>query len=164
MRPGRVVCLVVGIAVLAPSALPQSSNPVIIDKAITKAADLLLGRNQPQNLNEGFAAFLEAVAGSARTTTIPAAFLEKIDEIKAMLRPKFEPNTAFSEAFGEAYRILSGQDYETPARLNSIAAVTQMILRQFEAASAFHRIGKREDCVRALMDAAMLIVTPIISS
>jgi hypothetical protein len=158
MRPGRVVSLVVGIAVF-----PQSSNPVLTDKTITKAADLLLGRNQPQNLNEGFAAFLEAVTSSARTTAIPAAFLEKIDEIKSMLRPKFEPGAAFSEAFGEAYRILTGQDYEMPARLNSIAAVTQMILRQFEAASAFHRSGKREDCVRALMDAAMLIVTPIIS-
>jgi hypothetical protein len=162
MKKRFLLLIPLGAMILLVSGFPQSSDPISIDKAITKAADLLLGRNQPQNLAAGFGSFLDAVSGLARNTRLPSEFIEKTDELKAVIRNRFEPNEALTALFRETYSALNGKEYETPARMNSIAAVTQMIQRQFEAAAAFNRNGKREDCLKALMDAAMLIVTPIV--
>ena len=134
-----------------------------IDAKIKLAGDLLLAK-QPSDkaCKDGFLSLLEAITLAAPKAALPAAFGEKMTKAKS----SFEKTSIFNpEGFAllnECFALAnSGQKFTMPAEIKNSDAAVEYGLRQLQAARAQNQQGKADECVKILIELAVMIVTPM---
>jgi len=86
---------------------------------------------------------------------------------KKSLRPGiFESDTVFNQKgislLKQSYAMAnSGREFMTPDGIRGVEAVTSHICKQIEKARASLKQGKTGECARLLLEAALMIVTPM---
>jgi hypothetical protein len=78
----------------------------------------------------------------------------------------FESNTVFNEKgislLKQSYAVASsGREFKVPEGTSTVEQATAHILRQIEKARASLKQGKTDECARLLLEAALMIATPM---
>jgi hypothetical protein len=162
MRTNQSFCVAAGIAVLTWLPVHEEDRPRASVEAIDRATRLLLAPNPSEtDLGAGFTALLDAAVEAATAGNLPAEVRAKL----ASARARFAQSTPVDEqgvlALGACHRLLnSGRPFEFPGDVRTIDAARERIRQRLGAARTSLVEGKAEACVRALVEAAMMIVTP----
>jgi len=144
----------------------EESRPRASTETIDRATRLLLARNPSEKqLGAGFTALLDAAVEAATAGNLPAEVRAKL----AAARTRFTESSPVDEqgvlALGACYRLLSsGRPFEFPRDVRTIDGARERIRERLGAARTSLLEGKAEACVRALVEAAMMIATPMEAS
>ena len=134
-----------------------------IDAKIKLAGDLLLAKQPSEkDFKDGFLSLVEAIALAAPNTSFPAALGEKMTKAKSL----FETTSIFNQEgialLNECFVMThSGQKFSMPAEIKNVAAASEYARRQLQAARGQNRQGKAAECVKILIEIAVMIVTPM---
>lgn len=156
--------LIAGIALAEPSAPCQHDEAGVALARLDRAGRLLtLEQASSDQLRKGFLALLDAVTEVAPPTGGPAgACAAKVSEARARMSSGSILDRAGVALIGECYRDThGGRPFAVPAAVRSVADAREHIRRQVEEAQTLIRRGRAGEAAGVLLDAAMLIVTPI---
>jgi len=109
-----------------------------------------------------FTLLLEAILQVAPQTGFPPEFVENMEKAKGISDSKslFDPDGVVY--LHKAYRLANAsQDFQMPGSIKQIEDAVNFIRMDLATAEKNLRVGKPDDCVRKLLEAAVIIVTPM---
>lgn len=113
---------------------------------------------------KGVKALVEAIALASPDTKFPSEFKQKIAAANRLLAqgPLSEENGI--GLLRSAYLLINaGKEFKMPADLSNLKQVTDAMRKLIEAARADLKLGKIDPCTKALLEAVMMITTPVIA-
>ena len=131
---------------------------------LDRALDLLLAEGASSDeMKAGFLALLDAMAETAPPSSGPGG---TCGARFAVARLRMGDGSILDEAgvslLAECYREThDGRAFAVPGTVRSVADARQHVRRQIESAQTLLREGRSREAVAVLLDATMLIVTPM---
>ncbi len=135
-----------------------------VDAKIESAVDCFSGpAGPPKDGKKGFFLLMEAIELASSETDFPQDFKHKISTANNLLGETSIFNQEGLTLLNEAYSSLnSGERFQMPEDISSIEQAKELVLRKMEEARKELKQGNIEDSVRSLMEAAIIVVTPMI--
>lgn len=135
-----------------------------LDAKIKKIASYL---DRPGGPGEGgklmVTLLLEAILEAAPETKFPPAFVENMNKAK-----EISDSTSVLDPDGivflhKAYRLInSGSDFEFPSSIKEIQDAVNHIKGELTAAREKLKSGQTDACAKILLEAVLMIVTPVV--
>jgi hypothetical protein len=109
-----------------------------------------------------FTLLLEAILQAAPDTGFPPEFVENIEKTKEISDTTSILNPDGVVYLHKAFRLVnSNQDFQMPGSIHEIQDAVNYVRMELATAEKNLRVGKADDCVRKLLGAAVMIVTPM---
>jgi len=162
MRVRLLACVAMGCLALLWSGATAAMDAAAVDSRIKMAADNLQKPDQDGGGEKAFRLLVEAVAMAAPETGFPADFGKKVEEARKIFESDNAMNAKGISLLRDAYALASsGKDFRVPEGIAGLDQVTAHILERAEKARASLKQKKTGECARLLLEAALMIVTPV---
>jgi hypothetical protein len=142
-----------------------AADVTAIDAKIKMAADILLVPADRQGeTKKGFMLLIEAIVMAAPDAKFPKEFATKIAAAKQI----FESQSILEEKGAALLRgawqlVTAGKEFQMPAGISNIDQAVEHCRKRIDSARASLKQGKIDECSRALLEVAIMIVTPMIA-
>ena len=136
-----------------------------IDARIKMAADILLVPPDRQgDVKKGFIFLMEAIAMSAPDTKFPSEFGTKIVAAKQIFESQSIVEVKGATLLRSAWQLINaGKEFQMPASVSNLNQAVEHCRKRIESARTSLKQGKIDDCSRALLEVAIMIVTPMVA-
>ncbi len=132
-----------------------------IDAKIRLAADLFDPQTPEKDPRKGFKLLVEAIAMASPDTKFPAEFEEKTVEAKKLFDSTSIFNPEAITLLNESYLLAhSGKEFQFPTSILSIEDALEYAKTQIDVARKNLERGEIDECVKILMEIALMVVTP----
>jgi hypothetical protein len=143
-------------------AAAAALDTAAVDSRIKMATDYLQKPGQEGGGEKAFRSLVDAVAMIAPEAGFSAEFGKKVAEARGI----FESDTVFNEKgislLKESCALAgSGKEFRVPEGISNAEQATAHILKQVEKARTSLKQKKTGECARLLLEAALMIVTPM---
>jgi hypothetical protein len=157
--------LAAAIAILMWSPIENETSARGPVETIDRARQLLLGADPSEDrCRSGFLALLDAAVEAARAGGLPAELRAKLEAARDRFGRSFPADEQGTLALGACHRLLaSGRAFELPKEITSIEDARRHIGRLLDSARTLLSDNKMEAGVRAMVEAAMAVVTPMVA-
>jgi hypothetical protein len=141
----------------------EGADKAEIDAKIAKAVSYLGEPGDPDSdAKMTFKSIMEAISLAAPETKFPSEFGKSIEKAKDI----FKSSSIFSPEgqvyLRKSYRLInSGKAFEMPESISSISHAVDHANAKLDAARKDLEADKTDECVRKLVEIAVMIVTPM---
>jgi len=162
MKNRLFIFMVITLIVFSTGRTEAITDTEKIDAKIKKAADYCLDPESGKDCNEGFKFLVDAIIMAAPGTEFPAEFGEKMSEAKNL----FDSTSIFHEKgialLNECFNLInSGKEFQMPDSISSIEDAVEYARIKIDAARKYLKQGETSECVKILLEVAVMIVTPM---
>ena len=142
-----------------------AADVAAIDARIKMAADILLVPADRQgDLTKGFMFLIEAIAMAAPDTRFPSEFATKIAAAKQIFESQSILEEKGAALLRSAWQLINaGKAFQMPAAVKNVNQAVEHCRKRIESARAGLKQGRIDDCSRALLEVAIMIVTPMVA-
>jgi hypothetical protein len=159
MRRRGLLSLVCVCAMLALAPAVGGQTPDVPDR-VDRAITLLLSPDRSDaQCADGLLSLLDAIAEAAPAARIDGPWPAKVAAARARLA-----GGQMGEAvplLNDSYRLVYGKAFAMPATVRSLADARDHIRKQLSSVRGLMGQGRADEAVRRMLDAAVMIVTPI---
>ena len=161
MKKILLIFMVITLFLFLAARIEAVTDKEIIDAKIKLAADLFDPQTPEKDPEKGFKLLVEAIVMASPDTQFPAEFKEKTGEAKKM----FDSTSIFNQEaitlLNESYLLVnSGKEFQFPASISSMPDAVEYAKRQIDVARKNLEQGEIDECVKILMEIAIMVVTP----
>jgi len=161
MKNKLFILMVIIVFLLLATKIEAFVDKEIIDAKIKLAADLFDPQTPEKDPKKGFKLLVEAIVMALPDTQFPAEFKEKTVEAKKL----FDSTSIFNQEaitlLNESYLLAnSGKEFQFPASISSMPDAVEYAKRQIDVARKNLERGEINECVKILMEIALMVVTP----
>lgn len=141
----------------------EATDKAEIDAKITKAVSYLGEPSDPSSDGKmAFKLVIEAISLAASQTKFPSEFGENIEKAKDIFESTSIVNPDGVAYLRKSYRMInSGKPFEMPSDISEISDVVDYAKVQLAAARKDLKADKADECIRKLVEIAVMIVTPM---
>jgi hypothetical protein len=145
------------------SSLTEGADQTDIDTKIKQAASYLERPGGPgEDGKTMVTVLLEAILQAAPDTEYPLEFVENMEKAKEISDSTSVLNPDGIVYLHKAYRLInSGNDFEMPSSISTIEDAVSYIKMELATARKKRGTGQMDDCVKILLESALMIVTPM---
>jgi hypothetical protein len=156
LRSERIAMVAVLAALIALAAPTQAQKPAAA--TVDRAADQIFAPNaSPAQVQAGLQSLLAAIAEAAAGLDLPAEFGNKLAEA----RRAQAADAKITALLNDCYKLLNrGASYRVPDSVTRMPEAREYLRSRIASGRALLAQGKAEEGLKALLDAAVLIVTP----
>jgi hypothetical protein len=163
MRNKLSIFMVIALIAFLSVCTKVAADTEKIDAKIKRAIDSWRDPKSFDSCQTGFTLLVDAIVMAAPETEFPAELGEKISKAKKL----FNSSSVFNEKgialLNESYILVtSGKEFQMPDSITSIKRAEEYALEQLDAAREYLKQGKVDECVKILLEIAVMIVTPVI--
>ena len=164
MRKTIFILSLIFILVFA-SGFVEAMDKADLDAKIKKIASYL---DRPEGPGEDgklmVTLLLEAILEAAPETGFPPEFAQNMGKAKEISESTSVLDSEGIDHLHKAYRLInSGGDFEFPSSIKEIQDAINHIQGELASAREKLKAGKTDACVKILLDATLMIVTPVVS-
>jgi len=163
MKSRFLICLAVVGMVSCAGRILKAADTAAIDAKIKQASEYLSKPEQEEGGVRGLKLLTEAIALAAPETGFPSEFSEKISAAGKEFLPGALSLEDGAGLLQESYRLINhGKDFQMPPSISSMEQAKEYVRIQTDKARSYLAQGKTAEFARALLEVALMIVTPII--
>jgi hypothetical protein len=156
-----ILTLIFGFVLM--SSLIEGVDQTDVDTKIKQAASYLEKPGGPaEDRKIMVTLLLEAILQAAPDTGFPPEFVENMKKAKEISDSTSVLNPDGIVYLHNAFRLInSGNDFEMPGSIKEIQDAVNYIRMELASARKNLKAGKMDACVKILLEAALMIVTPM---
>lgn len=163
MKNRLFIFMVITLVALLSVCTRAATDSGEIEAKIKLAVDYLLAPGEPgEDAKAGFKLLIEAIEMAAPETEFPAEFGKKISKAKKL----FDSTSLFNQEaiylIRDSYVLAhSGKEFQMPKSITNIKQAKEYAFKQLDAARKYLKQREVDECVKILLEIAIMIVTPI---
>ena len=141
-----------------------AADVAAIDAKIKTAADLLLVPAERQgDVQKGFKLLIEAIELAAPGTRFPGEYAAKVNAARQIFESQSILEEKGAALLRSAWQLVNaGKEFQMPAGISNMNQAVAHCRKRIDSARASLKQGKLDDCSRALLEVAIMIVTPMV--
>jgi hypothetical protein len=149
-----VAAALAALLILPASTEAQAASAIA---AVDRAERIFSGTASPAEVQAGLQSLLAAISETAAGLDLPAEFVNQIAEARRI--EGVDPKA--TRLLNDCYKLLNhGTSYRAPASVRDMPGAMEYLRSRIAAGRTLLVKGEASEAVRALLDAAVLIVTP----
>jgi len=165
MKTGMLMIAGIALSLLCANPPIPAADVAAIDAKIKAAADLLLVPAGLQgNAQKGFKLLVEAIELAAPGTKFPGEYAAKINAARQIFESQSILEEKGAALLRSAWQLVNaGKEFHMPAGVSNMNQAVAHCRKRIDSARASLKQGKLEDCSRALLEVAIMTVTPMVA-
>ena len=165
MKSRMLMTTGIALSLLCASRPMPAADVAAIDAKIKTAADLLLvPADRQTDIKKGFKLLIEAIELAAPGTRFAGEYAAKINAARQIFESQSILEEKGAALLRSAWQLVNGgKEFQMPAGVSNINQAVAHCRKRIDSARAGLKQGRLDDCSRALLEVAIMIVTPMVA-